>query len=153
MTPRTVMSFVLLDDTVQAAMDKNPIMVHGRLPVFDGDTDSPKGLVLRSEIYRKAAANENDVLMSDLMRDIIQVREHTNLDDLLDIFLMKKEQLALVHDEFGGTLGIVTMEDVIETILGVEIVDEKDMEGIEEGVVGEDMRQFAKDKSNVDEDE
>ena len=87
------------------------------------------------------------------MRDIIQVREHTNLDDLLDIFLMKKEQLALVHDEFGGTLGIVTMEDVIETILGVEIVDEKDMEGIEEGVVGEDMRQFAKDKSNVDEDE
>ncbi|MEC9174516.1 MAG: CBS domain-containing protein, partial [Candidatus Thermoplasmatota archaeon] len=153
MTPRTVMSFVLLDDTVQEAMDKNPIMVHGRLPVFDGDTDSPKGLVLRSEIYRKAAANENDVLMSDLMRDIIQVREHTNLDDLLDIFLMKKEQLALVHDEFGGTLGIVTMEDVIETILGVEIVDEKDMEGIEEGVVGEDMRQFAKDKSNVDEDE
>ncbi len=153
MTPRTVMSFVLLDDTVQAAMDKNPIMVHGRLPVFDGDTDSPKGLVLRSEIYRKAAANENDVLMSDLMRDIIQVREHTNLDDLLDIFLMKKEQLALVHDEFGGTLGIVTMEDVIETILGVEIVDEKDMEGIEEGVVGEDMRQFAKDRSNVDEDE
>ena len=110
-------------------------------------------MVLRSEIYRKAAANENDVLMSDLMRDIIQVREHTNLDDLLDIFLMKKEQLALVHDEFGGTLGIVTMEDVIETILGVEIVDEKDMEGIEEGVVGEDMRQFAKDKSNVDEDE
>ena len=153
MTPRTVMSFVLLDDTVQAAMDKNPIMVHGRLPVFDGDTDSPKGLVLRSEIYRKAAANENNVLMSDLMRDIIQVREHTNLDDLLDIFLMKKEQLALVHDEFGGTLGIVTMEDVIETILGVEIVDEKDMEGIEEGVVGEDMRQFAKDRSNVDEDE
>lgn len=153
MTPRTVMSFVLVDDTVQAAMDKNPIMVHGRLPVFDGDTDSPKGLVLRSDIYRKAAANENNVLMSDLMREIIQVREHTNLDDLLDIFLMKKEQLALVHDEFGGTLGIVTMEDVIETILGVEIVDEKDMEGIEEGVVGEDMRQFAKDKSNVDEDE
>ncbi len=153
MTPRTVMSFVLVDDTVQAAMDKNPIMVHGRLPVFDGDTDSPKGLVLRSDIYRKAAANENNVLMSDLMREIIQVREHTNLDDLLDIFLLKKEQLALVHDEFGGTLGIVTMEDVIETILGVEIVDEKDMEGIEEGVVGEDMRQFAKDKSNVDEDE
>ena len=45
------------------------------------------------------------------------------------------------------------MEDVIETILGVEIVDEKDMEGIEEGVVGEDMRQFAKDKSNADDDE
>ncbi len=153
MTPRTVMSFVLLNDNIEQVIDKNPIMVHGRLPVFDGDTDSPKGLVLRSDIYRKAAANENDVLMSDLMRELVYVRENTNLDDLLDIFLTKKEQLALVQDEFGGTLGIVTMEDVIETILGVEIVDEKDMEGIEEGVVGEDMRQFAKDRSNIGENE
>ena len=56
MTPRTVMSFVLLNDNIEQVIDKNPIMVHGRLPVFDGDTDSPKGLVLRSDIYRKAAA-------------------------------------------------------------------------------------------------
>ena len=151
MTPRTVMSYVLMNDTIAQVIEKNPIMVHGRLPVFDGDTDSPKGLVLRSDIYRKAAANQNEVLMSNLMRELVYVRENTNLDDLLDIFLTKKEQLALVQDEFGGTLGIVTMEDVIETILGVEIVDEKDMEGIEEGVVGEDMRQFAKDKTSVEE--
>ena len=143
MTPRTVMSFVLVDDTVQAAMDKNPIMVHGRLPVFDGEIDQPVGLVLRSEIYRKAAADEHQVTMSSLMRDIVRVSEHTNLDDLLDIFLARKEQLALVQDEFGATLGLVTMEDVIETILGVEIVDEKDIEGIEEGVTGEDLRKFA----------
>ena len=151
MTPRTVMSYVLMNDTIAQVIEKNPIMVHGRLPVFDGDTDSPKGLVLRSDIYRKAAANQNEVLMSNLMRELVYVRENTNLDDLLDIFLTKKEQLALVQDEFGGTLGIVTMEDVIETILGVEIVDEKDLEGIEEGVVGEDMRQFAKDKTSVEE--
>ena len=153
MTPRTVMSYVLMNDTIEQVIEKNPIMVHGRLPVFDGDTDSPKGLVLRSDIYRKAAANQNEVLVSDLMRELVYVRENTNLDDLLDIFLTKKEQLALVQDEFGGTLGIVTMEDVIETILGVEIVDEKDLEGIEEGVVGEDMRQFAKDKSHVEEND
>ena len=153
MTPRTVMSYVLMNDTIAQVIEKNPIMVHGRLPVFDGDTDSPKGLVLRSDIYRKAAASQNEVLMSNLMRDLVYVRENTNLDDLLDIFLTKKEQLALVQDEFGGTLGIVTMEDVIETILGVEIVDEKDLEGIEEGVVGEDMRQFAKDKTYVEEND
>ena len=153
MTPRTVMSYVLMNDTIAQVIEKNPIMVHGRLPVFDGDTDSPKGLVLRSDIYRKAAANQNEVLMSNLMRELVYVRENTNLDDLLDIFLTKKEQLALVQDEFGGTLGIVTMEDVIETILGVEIVDEKDLEGIEEGVVGEDMRQFAKDKTFVEEND
>jgi len=153
MTPRTVMSYVLMNDTIEQVIEKNPIMVHGRLPVFDGDTDSPKGLVLRSDIYRKAAANQNEVLVSDLMRELVYVRENTNLDDLLDIFLTKKEQLALVQDEFGGTLGIVTMEDVIETILGVEIVDEKDLEGIEEGVVGEDMRQFAKDKSHLEEND
>ena len=143
MTPRTVMSFVLVDDTVQAAMDKNPIMVHGRLPVFDGEIDQPVGLVLRSDIYRKAAADEHQSKMSSLMRDIVRVGEKTNLDDLLDIFLSRKEQLALVQDEFGATLGLVTMEDVIETILGVEIVDEKDIEGIEEGVTGEDLRKFA----------
>ena len=143
MTPRTVMSFVLVDDTVQAAMDKNPIMVHGRLPVFDGEIDQPVGLVLRSDIYRKAAADEHQSKMSSLMRDIVKVGEKTNLDDLLDIFLSRKEQLALVQDEFGATLGLVTMEDVIETILGVEIVDEKDIEGIEEGVTGEDLRKFA----------
>mgnify|MGYP001382240123 FL=1 len=143
MTPRTVMSFVLVDDTVQAAMDKNPIMVHGRLPVFDGEIDQPVGLVLRSDIYRKAAADEHQSKMSSLMRDIVRVSQQTNLDDLLDIFLSRKEQLALVQDEFGATLGLVTMEDVIETILGVEIVDEKDIEGIEEGVTGEDLRKFA----------
>ena len=143
MTPRTVMSFVLVDDTVQAAMDKNPIMVHGRLPVFDGEIDQPVGLVLRSDIYRKAAADEHQSKMSSLMRDIVRVGEKTNLDDLLDIFLSRKEQLALVQDEFGATLRLVTMEDVIETILGVEIVDEKDIEGIEEGVTGEDLRKFA----------
>ena len=143
MTPRTVMSFVLVDDTVQAALDKNPIMVHGRLPVFDGEIDQPVGLVLRSDIYRKAAADEHQSKMSSLMRDIVRVGEKTNLDDLLDIFLSRKEQLALVQDEFGATLGLVTMEDVIETILGVEIVDEKDIEGIEEGVTGEDLRKFA----------
>ena len=68
------------------------------------------------------------------------------MDEALDILLDHKEQLLIVRDEFGGTTGIITIEDIIETLLGREIVDESDQEGIAEGMVAEDMREFAKQK-------
>lgn len=123
-------------------------MVHGRIPVYGDSVDDARGLVLRSEILKRAAADDFDVTMADLMRPIHTCLSGDSVDEALDILLQKKEQLLLVKDEFGGTVGLVTMEDVIETLLGVEIVDEKDIEGIAEGVTGEDMREFAKQKAN-----
>ena len=121
-------------------------MVHGRMPVQGESIDEVMGLVLRSDILRRAAKDEDDITMQELMRPIHPVRPDQSVDEALDILLDYKEQLLIVKDEFGGTTGIITIEDIIETLLGREIVDESDQEGIDEGMVAEDMREFAKQR-------
>ena len=146
MTPSIVMTTVRADWTVDTARAEIPIMTHGRLPVIGGSSDEILGIVLRSDILRRAAADEDDVLMTELMRPVTLCSEEQSVDAALDILLDKQEQIMIVKDEFGTTRGLLTMEDIIETLLGVEIVDEDDLEGIEEGTTAEDMREFAKEK-------
>ena len=146
MTPRVVLSSVLASCTVQEVMDEKPIMVHGRMPVEGESIDDVLGLVLRSDILRRAAKDEDELTMGELMRPIHPVGPDQSVDEALDILLDHKEQLLIVKDEFGGTTGIITIEDIIETLLGREIVDESDQEGIDEGMVAEDMREFAKQR-------
>jgi CBS domain containing-hemolysin-like protein len=146
MTPRVVLSSVSATCTVQEVMEEKPIMVHGRMPVEGESIDDVLGLVLRSDILRRAAKDEDDLTMGELMRPIHPVRPDQSVDEALDILLDHKEQILIVKDEFGGTTGIITMEDIIETLLGREIVDESDKEGIDEGMVAEDMREFAKQR-------
>ena len=120
-------------------------MVHGRMPVtMNQNIDEIYGMVLRSEILREAAADNDDKLMKDISRDLHSCRDIDSVDKALDILLDNKEQILIVKDEFGGTVGLVTMEDIIETLLGVEIVDEDDQDAIEEGNHHEDMRELAK---------
>ena len=146
MTPRVVLSSVLDTQTVKMVLDEMPIMVHGRLPVQGETIDDIQGYVMRNQILMKAANDEHDVTMDQLMRPIHPVGPGQSVDKALDILLDHKEQILIVKDEFGGTTGIITMEDIIETLLGREIVDETDQEGIAEGTTAEDMREFAKQK-------
>ena len=146
MTPRVVMNTVSGAWTVDEARKELPIMVHGRLPVTGESIDEILGIVLRSDILRKAAADEDDVLMTELMRSVSRCRDEQSVDAALDTLLEKRGQILIVTDEFGGTRGLLTMEDIIETLLGVEIVDEEDLDAIEEGTTAEDMREFAKEK-------
>ena len=81
---------------------------------------------------------DNDIIQEIKEVDISHIIPHEKV--LLD----NKEQILIVKDEFGGTVGLVTMEDIIETLLGVEIVDEDDQDAIEEGNHHEDMRELAK---------
>lgn len=152
MTPRVVMNCVEATESVGSIMERIPIMVYGRMPVYEGDVDNIRGLVLRSEILRRAAADEFETTMGDLQRKVVSCRFDDSVDSALDILLENKVQLMIVRDDFGGTVGLVTMEDVIETLLGVEIVDEEDQVAIEEGVAHEDLRELAKMR-NTESDE
>ena len=146
MTPSVVMTTVATDWSVETVRKELPIMTHGRLPVTGESIDDIRGIVLRSDILRRAAADEDDVLMSEIMRSVTYCNQSESVDVALDILLDKQEQIMVVKDEFGGTRGLLSMEDIIETLLGVEIVDEDDLEGIEEGTTAEDLREFAKEK-------
>ena len=152
MTPRVVVAHVSADESIRDVMERFPIMVYGRMPVVDRDLDNIRGLVLRSEILRRAAADEFDTSMLDISREVVTCRYDDSVDKALDILLENKSQIMIVRDDFGGTVGLVTMEDVIETLLGVEIVDEEDQVAIKEGVAREDLRELAMMR-NSDEDE
>jgi CBS domain containing-hemolysin-like protein len=145
MTPRVVMATATGEETVSEILERMPIMVHGRMPVTTNQNiDEIQGMVLRSDILREAAADNDDIKMNEISRDIHPCRDIDSVDKALDILLDNKEQILIVKDEFGGTVGLVTMEDIIETLLGVEIVDEDDQDAIEEGTHHEDMRELAK---------
>jgi CBS domain containing-hemolysin-like protein len=145
MTPRVVMATASGTETVSQILERIPIMIHGRMPVtLNQNIDEIQGMVLRSDILREAAADNDNILMTEISRDIHHCRDIESVDKALDILLDNKEQILIVKDEFGGTVGLVTMEDIIETLLGVEIVDEDDQDAIEEGHHHEDMRELAK---------
>ena len=151
MTPRVVVVHVSSEETVREVMERVPIMVYGRMPVVQGDIDNIQGMVLRSEILRKAAADEFDITMKEISRPAVICRYDDSVDLALDTLLENKSQIMVVRDDFGGTVGLVTMEDVIETLLGVEIVDEEDQVAIEEGVAREDLRELAMMRNSEEE--
>ena len=92
-----------------------------------------------------ASRDEWDSPMSEFKKPVISLKTTANVDEALEMFLEERQQFALVRDEFGGTAGIVTMEDVLETLLGEEIVDELD--------VVDDMRKLAREKADHSEQE
>ena len=128
MTPRSV-AFTLAADTLAgvAAVDEN-LTKYSRIPVFDADADDLVGVVHAVDILRAVARNRANDRLDTIMRPVRFVIDATALDELLRTFLERREHLAAVIDEFGGFAGIVTLEDVIEELLGREIVDESDQE-------------------------
>ena len=144
MTPRVVVNTVSYDETISEVLERMPIMVNGRMPVTGDSIDDVKGFVLRNEILRMAANDQHDVKMKDISRDIKSCTLDESVDKALDILLENKVQILIVKDEFGGTSGVLTIEDIIETLLGVEIVDESDQDAISVGDHHEDMRELAK---------
>ena len=128
MTPRIVVNTASEEITVREFQNVNSNLPHSRIPVYREKNDNITGYVLRDDILLNLAETQDHVLLKALRRDIVVVHRTVPIPDLLDTFLIKKEHMALVVDEFGGMEGIVTMEDIIETLLGLEIVDESDNE-------------------------
>lgn len=137
MTPRTVVYTLPAEMTVKAALSGEPPRF-SRIPVVGSSLDEPKGVVHRRELYQALGEGRTDVTLGELARPLHAVPELAALPLVLKAFVQRREQLFLVVDEYGGGVGIVTLEDVLESLLGVEIVDETD------AVV--DMQQLAKQR-------
>lgn len=126
MTPRTVVFALSEGMNSEQVLEQHPEITFSRIPVFTGNLDNVTGYVIKSEIFQCSATEETPVLLSELKREINRVPESMTLPDIFDILLNQREHLSLVVDEYGGTAGIVTIEDIVETILGMEIMDEVD---------------------------
>jgi CBS domain containing-hemolysin-like protein len=126
MTPRTVVFDLPDEKTIGEVVDENDEFRFSRIPVYGENRDDVTGYVLKDEMLLKAAQEEHETPLQDIAREMLVVRESLPLPDLLERMLDRLEHIALVVDEYGGVAGIVSMEDVVETLLGLEIVDEAD---------------------------
>ena len=126
MTPRTVVAVASENDTISEYYDTVKDHSFSRIPVHDESKDHITGYVLKTDLLIAQVEGRGDEVVATLRRDIVAVGESFAITDLFTELRMRQEHLAVVLDEFGGMAGIITMEDVIETLLGLEIVDETD---------------------------
>lgn len=126
MTPRAVMKIASGRKTIQTFFEENPKLRFSRIPIFDEKMDNITGFVLKDNVYEEIINKNGDMLLGELKRDLLITRRSTPIPKLFDILIAKREHIALVVDEYGSVAGLVTMEDVIETLLGLEIMDESD---------------------------
>lgn len=128
MTPRPVVFALPATETVQQASQHPELAKYSRVPVYGRDTDDLLGVVRRDVILTTAAAGQRDILLEQLMRPIHFVVDSYSLDKLMRWFLERRQHMVAIVDEYGGVAGIVTLEDVVEELIGREIVDESDQD-------------------------
>lgn len=127
MTPHTVMFKLPAEMTVGEVVAKYPEIIFSRVPIYHKNPDEIDSFVLKSDIYMEASRNNQDKMLNLLRRDLPAVPETVPLNQLFEQCLKQRQYINLVVDEHGGIAGILTMEDIIETLLGIEIVDETDV--------------------------
>ena len=126
MTPRTVIAALDETLTVSEALAIKGDTPFSRIPLYSEDLHTITGFVLKNEILLSVARDQLDIPLSQFRRDIMTLTRSNSLSKLLDLFLNTRQHIALVVGEYGETKGIVTLEDVLETLLGMEIMDEVD---------------------------
>jgi CBS domain containing-hemolysin-like protein len=126
MTPRTVIVALQQDMTVTEALNFKSHTPFSRLPLYQEGLDDITGFILKTDMLILTAQDQREVKLATLRRDILTISGEMPLSGLLEFFLDHRQHIALVVDEYGGTKGLVTLEDVVETLLGMEIVDEMD---------------------------
>ena len=138
LTPRTVVHMLDETLTVSEALNTPSTANFSRMPIYSESSDNVTGKVIRADLFEAERAGKGDSPISEFSKSIFRVSEKLSVHKLLDLFIKQKLHLFLVEDEFGQTAGVVTLEDDIETLLGCEIIDERD--------AVEDMQQLAKNK-------
>lgn len=126
MVPRIDMVCVSIDDSLQDVWRKIIEEGHSRLPVYEGTIDNIIGIIHAKDVL-KALAEKNYKNLRELIREVMYVPENMKINDLFNEMRKKKAHMAIVVDEYGGTAGLVTLEDLLEELVG-EIEDEYDRE-------------------------
>ena len=136
LTPRSVV--FALDETItikEIIETKEDIFKFSRIPVYNESIEDVVGIVMTKHIFKQALTDDS-VTLGSIKKDIFSINENIPVSKALDLFISKKDHMFLVTDNYDQTEGILTLEDCVETILGVEIVDESDSTV--------DMRELAK---------
>lgn len=138
MTPRVVVVTASEEMTLQEFLKNKEFLYFSRIPVYQKNKENITGYVFRAMVFEKLAEDQFDLKLKDIKRDIITFHKSITLFSAWDKMLSKHEHISLVIDEYGGMEGITTLEDIIESLLGFEIIDEKDK--------FDDMQRFAIDR-------
>jgi magnesium and cobalt exporter, CNNM family len=126
MTPRVVVIVADENLSLKEFLDSKDYLKFSRIPIYAENDENITGYVIRDTVLEKLAADMHNLKLKDIKREIFAAPSSIALFSLWEKLLEKKEHIALILDEYGGLDGIVTMEDIIETLLGLEILDEKD---------------------------
>ncbi|MEP0263445.1 hemolysin family protein [Dokdonia sp.] len=151
MTPRTVMKSASSSTTISEFFKANQELRFSRIPVYEKNIDHITGIVLKSEVYREMALDNHEKTLADIQRPIMITNRNLPIPELFEELISTKNHLALVVDEYGTTSGLVTMEDVIETLLGLEIMDESDHVADLQTLARKNWEKRAKDLGLLDE--
>lgn len=138
MTPRVVAAIADESMTIKKFYKDRRFLHHSRIPVYSGNDEYITGYILRMDALQLMADDKFDRTLSEIRRDVASYGEDTTIDKIWDDMLSSKEQIAVIINDYGSFQGLITMEDIIETILGDEIVDESD--------IVTDMQQYALEK-------
>ncbi|NQY75403.1 MAG: DUF21 domain-containing protein [Candidatus Margulisbacteria bacterium] len=126
MTPKTVVFSLPEQMTVQDYYDNHHQSEFSRIPIYQQAKQEIVGFVLHSDLILAFAQNQTDKHLTRFKRDILTTAAHLSLVDVLEFMVTKRAHIVLVVDEYGTDKGIITLEDILETLLGLEIVDETD---------------------------
>ncbi len=127
MTPRTVTFSASQALTIkEAARMEGKWSMHSRVPIYDGEPDNVVGIVLSQDVLMAAAVGQDNIKLAQIMRPVHFVPETAPLDRIFIDFFERYQHLFVVVDEYGSVTGVISMEDIIEEIIGREIVDESD---------------------------
>lgn len=127
MTPRTVVATAPEEMTLREFYANKALLHYSRIPVYgNGDEENITGYILRQQVFELLAADKFEIRLVEIKRPMHFFIDLQSITSIWENLLSKKEHIAMIVDEYGSFEGIITMEDVIETLLGLEILDEKD---------------------------
>ena len=126
MTPRSVVLMVDEESTMSEIYGNLKPLIYSRIPVYKNHPDNITGLILKDSVLANLAEDKHSMKALEIKRDILFVEDTFSVAKLMDQLIVNRQHLAMVADNFGSVVGLVTMEDLFETLLGLEIVDESD---------------------------